>query len=219
MNRYELIAGYAIAGFGAIQRGLELAPFLEWVDGELGQEGQEWPYDQEPAPRVLEIGSDAGGTLFCWRFLWPDATVVSVSLEEGPYATARPCEAHGATPIEGDSHAPATLELVQEVLGGEPIDLLFIDGDHSLNGCMADVLDYGPLLRPGGILALHDVSPHEYVDPPCEVDKVWELLAGEVATGSLTWQAPRVFASPEEPVWGGIGTLRKRAQVSAVAAR
>jgi hypothetical protein len=36
------------------------------------------------------------------------------------------------------------------------IDLLFIDGDHSYEGCASDVLRYVPFVRPGGYFILHD---------------------------------------------------------------
>ncbi len=36
------------------------------------------------------------------------------------------------------------------------VDLLFIDGDHSYEGCRRDVDQYTPLVRPGGYFILHD---------------------------------------------------------------
>ena len=36
------------------------------------------------------------------------------------------------------------------------IDMLFIDGDHSYEGTLADLTDYVPKLNPGGIVAMHD---------------------------------------------------------------
>jgi hypothetical protein len=36
------------------------------------------------------------------------------------------------------------------------IDLLFIDGDHSYDGCAQDVMRYVPSVRPGGYFILHD---------------------------------------------------------------
>jgi len=37
------------------------------------------------------------------------------------------------------------------------VDLIFIDGDHSYEGCKADVFNYVPwYLRPGGYFILHD---------------------------------------------------------------
>lgn len=39
----------------------------------------------------------------------------------------------------------------------EPIDLLFVDGDHSEAAVRRDVADWAPKVRPGGYLVLHDV--------------------------------------------------------------
>ncbi|MDE3155861.1 MAG: class I SAM-dependent methyltransferase, partial [Acidobacteriota bacterium] len=36
------------------------------------------------------------------------------------------------------------------------VDLLFIDGDHTYEGCRHDVERYTPLVRPGGYFILHD---------------------------------------------------------------
>lgn len=36
------------------------------------------------------------------------------------------------------------------------IDLLFVDGDHSYEGCRRDVLTWLPYLNPGGIIVMHD---------------------------------------------------------------
>lgn len=35
-------------------------------------------------------------------------------------------------------------------------DIIFIDGDHSFEGCMADVKRYAPMVKPGGYFILHD---------------------------------------------------------------
>jgi predicted O-methyltransferase YrrM len=47
----------------------------------------------------------------------------------------------------------------------EPIDLLYLDGDHSIRGCRADFLLFYPYLRPGGYLILHDINPDRCGDP------------------------------------------------------
>ena len=39
------------------------------------------------------------------------------------------------------------------------IDLLFIDGDHSIEGCQYDFDHYSPLIPRGGYIALHDYAP------------------------------------------------------------
>lgn len=38
------------------------------------------------------------------------------------------------------------------------VDLLFIDGDHSYEGCLADWKAYAPLLSPNAVVAFHDVG-------------------------------------------------------------
>ena len=38
----------------------------------------------------------------------------------------------------------------------KPIDFLFIDGDHSYEGCLQDWQDWNQFVAPGGIVAFHD---------------------------------------------------------------
>jgi len=38
------------------------------------------------------------------------------------------------------------------------VDLLFLDGDHSYEGTLADLRGYVPKIKPGGILAMHDFA-------------------------------------------------------------
>lgn len=40
----------------------------------------------------------------------------------------------------------------------KPIDMLFIDGNHSYEGAKRDFLEWSPFVKPGGYLAMHDVS-------------------------------------------------------------
>jgi cephalosporin hydroxylase len=42
---------------------------------------------------------------------------------------------------------------------GRPVDFAFIDGDHTVEGCLHDVLTIAPHVRPGGTLLLHDTNP------------------------------------------------------------
>lgn len=155
------LAREAISRRGAVQKPAELAPLI----GILAV--------RRPA-RVLEIGTFGGGTLWAWcKIAADDATIVSVDLPGGPFGDggydAQVLRAFAGDRqtlrlIQGDSHAGGTREKVARALGG-PIDFLFIDGDHSLDGVSRDFAMYSPLVRDGGLVALHDITPGppEYV--------------------------------------------------------
>lgn len=223
MNVYELTAHYAVHYFGAIQHPDELAGLLQMLDVSLTIDPAQF-VDGDPRnglardPRILEIGSDAGGTLYAWRNIWPNAKVIAVSLQEGPYATGRPTDPHGAEWVQGDSHELDTFEKVLKVLDGELVDFLMIDGDHSRAGCADDIASYGELVRPGGWMALHDISKHSRPEPVCEVDQVWAGLTDDDEPDWNEWTDPHTFTTQMPPrdanddpiIWGGIGAVRRR---------
>jgi cephalosporin hydroxylase len=108
---------------------------------------------------VLEVGSSRGGTLYLFtKFVDPSATLMSVDLRI-PDPDLLRSFARGrqrVVPFQGDSGAASTLEAVRKVFP-EPIDYLFLDGDHSYEGVRRDFETYGPLVRPGGVVAFHDI--------------------------------------------------------------
>lgn len=63
------------------------------------------------------------------------------------------------THIPKFSH-PAAEELARQIdKDGHRPEFMFIDGDHSYAGVRQDILDYYPLLAPGGIIMFHDFLP------------------------------------------------------------
>jgi predicted O-methyltransferase YrrM len=114
-------------------------------------------------PRLLcEIGADRGGTLaLLGSVAAPDARILSLDIEypESRAQVYRILAQPGQqlTCVEANSHATETLERVKQWLGGERLDFLFIDGDHSYAGVKADYDMYGPLVRSGGVIAFHDI--------------------------------------------------------------
>jgi predicted O-methyltransferase YrrM len=44
----------------------------------------------------------------------------------------------------------------------ESIDFLFIDGDHSVEGCLFDYEKFSPAIRIGGLLGFHDYQPKRH---------------------------------------------------------
>jgi predicted O-methyltransferase YrrM len=120
--------------------------------------------------RLLEIGTARGGTLFALcRAAAPDAVIVSLDLPWGSGGGYRPWREglysrfgrgrQQVVPLRGDSADPATRDHVVEALGGDLLDFLLIDGDHSYDGARRDWESYSPLVRPGGLIAFHDIVP------------------------------------------------------------
>lgn len=57
-----------------------------------------------------------------------------------------------AEPVVSDSLAAAQALAAKR----GTIDLIFVDGDHSYEGCRADIAAWLPYLKPGGVMAFHD---------------------------------------------------------------
>lgn len=137
--------------FGAIQQRSEITRLLDILR-------------QDPPRYICEIGTASGGTLFLLtKVCRPDALLLSVDLGlsfERCLLHARfASQKQRIVSIRGDSRTPQTLARVQSLLNGHPLDLLFIDGDHSYAGVKSDFANYSPLVRPGGLIVLHDIVP------------------------------------------------------------
>jgi hypothetical protein len=55
------------------------------------------------------------------------------------------------------------------------LDFLFIDGDHSYEGVKKDFNMYGPLVKDGGIIAFHDITPYPF-NLSIGVSKFWQEI-------------------------------------------
>jgi predicted O-methyltransferase YrrM len=136
---------------------------------------------------VVEIGTAEGGTLLALtEAAAPDAVVVSVEIPRPLGYHPRRSRLYRAFArdrqrirlIRADSHDPATPERVRRAAGGAPIDLLMIDGDHHYDGVRRDFEMYAPLVRSGGLIAFHDISPgkEEHVGRDGGVPRLWREL-------------------------------------------
>jgi Methyltransferase domain len=132
---------------------------------------------------VVEIGCDRGGTLYAWTQVCPAVygiTTADNGYESGGSGLA--LETHGAVVHVGDSHDQGSLDWLLGQLAccenptvAHQVDALVIDGDHHVAGVRQDLAMYGPLVRPGGVILLHDISYTP--DPRAEVWKLWPELA------------------------------------------
>lgn len=125
------------------------------------------------ARRIMEIGTARGGTCFLLsRVAAEDAQIITLDLPDGlfgddsyPWRTqlvrSIGCGRQKIHALQADSQQAQTFEQVKKLLGDEPLDFLFIDGDHRYEGVKNDAELYMPLVRDGGVIAWHDIVPGE----------------------------------------------------------
>ena len=134
--------------------------FLEWAERYVFRNGIE-------NPLVVEIGTQKGRqkrfwtNLFGWDHMGIDIT-----------------DRLGKPDILGDSQDPGTLARLNERLGGRPIDILYIDGDHSYQSAKKDYEIYSPLAT--GAVAFHDVRQDRFA-----VKKFWQDLQADKSLRTL----------------------------------
>ena len=85
------------------------------------------------------------------------------------------------------------------MVGGEVVYVrffLFIDGDHTSEGVKRDWEMYSQLVRPGGLVAFHDIAS-SYDDT--QVARFWNELKGTVDAHEFVLHPNRIY---------GIGVVR-----------
>jgi predicted O-methyltransferase YrrM len=192
------LARRAIREFDAVQRTWELQSLIALVR-------------RMKPMTIVEIGTYKGGTLACWAAVAsPAAHIVSIDLpppwENREAIAASVARAHTMvrpsqrlTTISADSHDPGTLTRLNAALAGAPLDVLWIDGDHTYEGVSQDVQMYGPLVRPGGIIALHDIHRSDLL-PDQRTEEYWKETKARART--------REFIAQPSPGGGmGIGVV------------
>lgn len=150
------ITAVAVRRHRALQKPLELYEYVRFLR-------------RREIARCLEIGTLWGGTFFAHCAVTaPDGHVITV--DSFPRQSARAmtlrCRqlaraTQNVTCIWRDSHSESTFAEVASSLNGSSLDLLFLDGDHSSEGVVRDYEMYSPLVRAGGVIALHDVAAAE----------------------------------------------------------
>lgn len=78
------------------------------------------------------------------------------------------------------------------------MDYLFIDGDHTYEGVKHDFEMYAPLVRKGGVVALHDIVVHR-PEAGCEVSEFWNQV-------KRNYRHHEIVQDPSQ-TWAGIGIL------------
>jgi predicted O-methyltransferase YrrM len=116
---------------------------------------------------ILEIGLGYyGSTHVLWRLFVDKVITIEKSHDRVREFGANTRKFYGkwilgdgrSSFLIGSSSAVSTLGKAYSFLEGKPVDVLFIDGDHSYEGVLADWLLYHPLVRRRGIVAFHDAQ-------------------------------------------------------------
>jgi predicted O-methyltransferase YrrM len=106
---------------------------------------------------VVEIGRLHGGSTFLLACANREVPIWSIDIaprDDERLSSLLTQEGVGENVrlLVGDSRHEAPAEIGR-------FDVLFVDGDHSTEGCAADLETYYPALAPGGHLLLHDAYP------------------------------------------------------------
>ena len=156
---------------------------------------------------ILEIGTARAGTLLVWSSIASEKVIscdlvhrnAQRALLEALPPPASKCKVQLLT---GNSHEAAFKRRVAEGLDGRKADFLFIDGDHTESGVAQDYNDYKEFVRPGGIIAFHDVVENQPL-PDNQVYHFWKKLK----PGLLTEE----FVNDPQQCGFGIGIIRVQA--------
>lgn len=185
---------------GMFQHRKELEMFLAWLTA------------RGPLSNVMEIGTLHGGTAAMWSKL-ATGTIVTIDLPNGRFGGAdhyldeAACELRAKRlkdisprieSVIGDSKDDATRFFAGTVCD-QSVDLLFIDGDHTVDGVTSDYLRYQRFVKPGGVIAFHDINDTAFHrEAGCLVHDFWKsLIVAEDKRYEFTINAE----------WGGIGAV------------
>ena len=140
---------------------------------------------------VVNIGAGAGTSTLAFLEARPDLRVVSIDKEAKPSPLGSLHSERKVIVAAGYIHRLEQIEGDSREVGRKwkrpPVDLVFVDGDHSLEGCAGDVLCWLRHLKSGGLMVLHDYgkenlypegpredAPHPYPFP--EIDLVVDRM-------------------------------------------
>ena len=110
---------------------------------------------------VLEIGTANAGTIYLFaRMASANATLTTCDLSicDAKLIASFARKQQTIHAVEGDSTSDETQSKVRDIFS-DGVDFLFIDGDHSYEGVKRDFELYNDLVRPGGLIAFHDIVP------------------------------------------------------------
>lgn len=140
-------------------------------------------------PVVCNIGAGSGTSGLAFMESRPDLFLITIDtqaddspfgclvaedrvLREAGFSPSRWMHFQGDSKDYGREWQRVCYDIFTNVRNGiasHKVDCIFVDGDHTYNGCKGDILSWLPNIKPGGIMAVHDFNKREvYKDGPIE---------------------------------------------------
>lgn len=150
-------------------------------------------------PIVVELGTGRNKQKKFWERLFA-AEHIGIDISDK----------RGIPDILGDLHDPEITEKIKERLGGRPINILFIDANHSYEAVKRDFEIYSPLCS--DIIVLHDIETNRYEEnKKNEVWKFWDELREKAYRGVEEYKDFLLLSIYQHHIRGqlGIGMIIK----------
>jgi predicted O-methyltransferase YrrM len=149
-------------------------------------------------PHIVNLGSGSGTSSLAFLESRPDVVVTSIDKQLGDSPFGCLSAEYKVVILAGHDRRFAQVHSDSKVAGGEwdtgPVDMVFVDGDHSYEGCSGDIKAWLPNIKDGGILSIHDYQkemldetpngPHPKPWPGVD-DAVYDLLIGKYEIVSI----------------------------------
>ena len=163
------------------------AAFHYLLDGEV-EFLQDLARQLPPRAKIVNIGAGAGTSCLALLEARDDLNVITVDIQAdasplgGLQSERNALEAAGLWGLGRHIQIHGDSKEVGRTWEGGPVDLVFIDGDHSYEGCSGDVRAWGQHIRTGGFLVFHDYDNAPWGDVKgvvrdlIETDPDWEAV-------------------------------------------
>lgn len=109
----------------------------------------------------LEIGIfDRGNLAYVASLLTDDAVLIGIDVQDDPERDAllraqlKPGQTYHS--VIASSRSPEAVQQVRQILGDKRLDAVFIDGDHTAYGALADYALYEEFVADDGVFLFHD---------------------------------------------------------------
>ena len=134
---------------------LSVTETLAWPDRKRSRRHVlPWLIETHGYKTMVEVGVRRGGTCFYLLDRFPNLVITAIdsNVKQFYNDTVKLQYGDRLRVIQGHSHR------VADQIADASQDLVFIDADHSYQGCSGDIMTYRPKLRDNGLLTGHDID-------------------------------------------------------------